>query len=169
MNILSVSGSTRAESSNTQLLEVINAHFEVSGSIYPALIDLPLFDPILDQHPWPSEVLEWRNTVRQADAIIISTPVYLHNIPAVLKNALEWLTSSGELDGKSVLPITYTPYPPRGERAMQSLLWSLTALNAQVVTSLPLYKSELEINSSGKFVGAESLEMLATAIDLLNS
>lgn len=139
----------------------------MTGSVYPTLIDLPLFDPSLDQHPWPSKVLEWRNSVRQADAIIISTPVYLHNIPAVLKNALEWLTTSGELDGKSVLPITYTPYAPRGEKAMQSLLWSLTALNARIVTSLPLYKTELEINSSGKLVGTESLEMLGAAIDLL--
>lgn len=169
MNILSVSGSPRAESSNIQLLEAIHSHFRFSGSVHPSLINLPLFDPILDQHPWPDLILKWRNTVKKADAIIISTPVYLYNIPAVLKNALEWLTTSGEMDGKPVLPITYTPYAPRGEKSMQSLLWSLTALNARIVTSLPLYKMELEIDDKGKLKGAESLEMLESAITLLNS
>ncbi|MFT4566351.1 MAG: chromate reductase [Saprospiraceae bacterium] len=154
-------------SSNTQLLEAIYQHFGLEGSVYKGLLDLPIFVPGLDHHPLPAAVFNWRNTVLKADAIIISTPVYIFNIPAVLKNALEWLTTSGEMDRKAVLPITYTPYAPRGEKAMQSLLWSLTALNAQVITQLPLYKTELAINTFGKLEGAESIELIAAAIHLL--
>jgi len=169
LKILSVSGSTRKESSNTKLLEAIHKHFGLKGNVYSGLLELPLFDPAIDVHPWPSSILAWRTAVRDADAVIISTPVYLFNFPAVLKNALEWLTTSGELDGKPLLAITYTPYPPRGEKAMQSLLWSLTALNARVVASLPLYKTELEINDLGELKGDDSIELLEEALNLFKS
>ena len=104
-----------------------------------------------------------------ADAIIISTPAYLLNIPAMLKNALEWLTTSGELEGKRVLPITFTPHPPRGERAMQSLIWSLQALNAHVVTKLALFQSEVKFSDGGEILDVETRDILREAIRLLTS
>ena len=82
-----------------------------------------------------------KTQVAEADAVITSTPEYRHNILAVLKNALEWMTESGELHEKSVLPITFTPAPPHGEYAMKSLLQSLNASKARIVAELSLYRN----------------------------
>ncbi len=168
MKIYTISGSSRPSSSNIRLLEALGTINKEHEFVRLAVIeDLPLFKAELDCHPWPPAVLAWRAALTKADALIISTPEYLHNLPALIKNALEWLASSGELVGKAVLPITFTPNPPRGERTMESLTWSLQALDAKIVTQLPLYQKDLVINKAGKIEGEDSLELLEAAIALL--
>lgn len=127
---------------------------------------LPLFRAEADRAPWPAAVKDWRQAVADADGLIIATPEYLRNVPALVKNALEWLSSSGELRGKAVLPITLTPHPPRGERAMQSLLWTLQALEVNVLTQMPLYLSELGRNEGGYRLSEELEALLREAIGL---
>jgi len=170
MKILTISGSTRSASANTQLLAALpslapNHSFER----YAKLDQLPIFKAESDQHPWDTAVLDWRKTVAKADALIISIPEYLHNMPALIKNGLEWLSTSGELAQKRVLAITFTPHEPRGEKAMQSLLWTLQALNANVVVSLPLYQNEMEFDSNENLIENESVEMLREAIQMLTT
>ena len=169
MEILTVSGSARPESSNNRLLAALpsfypGAQFRPFGS----LDKLPVFTAGRDRAPWDEEVLKWRQAVSGADALVISTPEYIYNLPALIKNALEWLTSSGEMMHKPVLPITFTPNEPRGEKAMQSLLWSLQALDARIVAQLPLYQNELVIDEKGQLVWNDAAEMLAAALDLLS-
>jgi NAD(P)H-dependent FMN reductase len=143
--VLCISGSPSADSSNTQLLEAITQSFANSFAfkILDGLQDLPLFSPQLQQAGIPEIVKTLRAKVAMTDAVIICTPEYLHNIPAALKNALEWMTESGELCEKPVLPITFTPAPPRGEYAMRSLVQSLQASKARIVADLPLYRNEM--------------------------
>ena len=168
MKILTVSGSSRALSTNAQLLDALPVLFpEKSWERFLAIDQLPLFRPEDDRFPWHGQVLEWRKAVTTAQAIIFCTPEYIHNLPAIIKNALEWLTSSGELQGKPVLVITYTPHEPRGEKAMQSLIWSLQALEARIVGQLPLYQNEIKIKDGHLDTDAEMLEILREAISLL--
>lgn len=165
MTILSISGSTRTCSTNSNLLDAFPTLFpSFYFTRYTALDQLPLFQADKDRHPWPEQVLAWRQAVASADALIISTPVYIYNMPAVLKNALEWLTSSGELMHKRVLAITFTPNAPRGEKAMQSLLWSLQALDAKVVGQLPLYQTEIKIKEGKVEIEEEIREMIKEAV-----
>lgn len=168
MKILTISGSSRNDSNNSKLLDSIPTLFPKQDiRRYETLDKLPLFKPESDQHPWPEEVLNWRKAIGASDAIIVCTPEYIYNLPALLKNALEWVTTSGELSQKPVLAITFTPHPPRGEKAMQSLIWSLQALDARVVAQLPLYQNELKIDNQHLIVGAESLELLKEGLLLL--
>lgn len=168
MQILTISGSAREDSLNVRLLEALPVLFpKYNFQYYPAIGDLPLFKAPLDQHPWPPAVLNWRAAVAACDALMITSPEYLHNLPALIKNALEWLTSSGELLQKRVLPITFTPHPPRGEKAMQSLLWSLTALDARIVGQLDLYQSAIQFENGVIQMEEESLEMLKESLVLL--
>jgi chromate reductase len=88
-------------------------------------------------------------------------------MPALIKNALEWVVSSGELVGKPVLAMTFTPKEPRGEKAMQSLTWSLQALDSRVVGQLALYQNEVKIKAGKIVADVDNLEMLREAIDLL--
>ena len=166
MKILTISGSSRNDSSNSKLLDAIP--FLISKYTFErySIAELPLFRPELEQSNLPEKVKNWRSKVQLADAVIFATPEYIHNIPALLKNALEWLTTSGELHHKPVLPITFTPHEPRGEKAMQSLLWSLQALDARVIAQLPLYQNEIQFDKEGKIIEGENSEMLKEAIGM---
>jgi NAD(P)H-dependent FMN reductase len=48
--------------------------------------------------------------------------------PGSLKNALDWLVSSGELNDKPVAAISASPLPTGGDKALTSLLLTLKAL-----------------------------------------
>ena len=166
--IVAISGSSRRHSSNEFLLKYLQANSKKTIEIDSGIHNLPLFSAAADQHPWPKEVLEWRKMVSKSKALIICTPEYLHNLPASIKNALEWLASSGELDGKPVLPITFTPAIPRGQKAMKSLLWSLEALNAQIVTQLDLYKTEIKIEGQLAIINEPEAKLISAALNLLS-
>ena len=169
MKILTISGSTRTDSANTRLLAALPTLFpKHTFQHYHRINQLPLFQADHDKYPWDAEVVDWRKVIGDADAVIISIPEYIHNMPALIKNALEWVTSSGELAQKRVLAMTFTPHEPRGEKAMQSLLWSLQALEANVVVSVPLYQREIKFDTNGQLVTKnEVTKMIEEAILLL--
>ena len=168
MKILIISGSARTGSTNAKLLDAIPYLFPKHEFLrFEKLHLLPIFTEIIDETSYPKIVLDWRQAVEKSDAVIISTPEYIFNLPAIIKNALEWLTASGELVEKKVLPITFMPSAPRGAKAMQSIVWSLQGLDAQIVTQLPLYQDEIDFDKNGKLVANESLEILEEAIQLL--
>ena len=167
MNILTISGSAQRGSSNDELLKGLSKLFTQHRFTHIGeLMDFPLFTPEGDKQP-PEIVLSFKKNIREANLVIISLPEYIHNITAVLKNALEWITSSGEFYEKKVIAITYTPNAPRGEKAMQSLLWSLQALNAKVIAELPLYKTDLTITKDGDLVGKDSIEAIKAVFDFV--
>ena len=165
MKILTISGSARNDSSNTRLLKNLDILNEKIDFRHTRLhFQLPLFNAELEGNP-PRVVQDWKKVISDVDCIVVCTPEYIRNMPAALKNALEWVTASGEMSGKKVLAMTYTPHKPRGEKAMQSLLWSLQALDANILASLELYKTDLNIENDGKITGNSS-EMLKEALEL---
>lgn len=169
MKILAISGSASKTSSNTLFLDTIKEHFsnDYKIEVYNNLRNLPLFRPEDLDAEIPLSISEIKSKVKEADAIIISTPEYTHNIPAVLKNAIEWMTASGEFENKKVLSITFTPNEPRGEHAMQSLLFSLKTMNARVVLQLPLYKTQVDIVENKMTLGEELLFMISEGLKRL--
>ena len=167
--ILAINGSADSNGSNYQLLQLIADQFSSNYhiSVYSGLGELPLFTPTKLKAAIPDEVAELKKSIIDAEAIIFCTPEYLHNIPAVLKNALEWLTESGELANKSVLPVTFTPHQPRGEFAMVSLTNSLKASKAKVVAELPLYQDELRTESGTFSLQNDFRPLIEEALKLL--
>jgi len=165
MKVVTISGSIRNDSSNVRLLEKLSDFSaQIDFEYYNQLGELPVFQPDLDRNPLPESVKKWRQTVQDCDALMISTPEYIHNLPAVLKNAFEWITSSGELVGKKTVAITFTPQAPRGEKAMKSLLWCLQALDSNVITSLELYKTEIDLD---KPFSDDVVDIFTNLFDLL--
>jgi chromate reductase len=169
--ILAISGSASESSSNAALLHVIKSSFEDSYhvEVFEGLQHFPLFSPQLQEAGVPEPVMSLRMKVAKADAIIICTPEYVHNIPAVLKNMLEWVTTSGQLSEKPVLPITFAPAAPRGEYAMLSLLQTLRACNAKIVTELPLYRNEMTDEHGNIHLNEEHRMLLGEALGLLQT
>lgn len=169
--IFAISGSAGEQSSNRRLIDSLVKYFAIRADWCSddLLCQLPLYRPALDSSPLPDTVRSWRASTGAADAFIICTPEYLHNIPAVLKNGLEWLKSSGELSDKPLLNITFTPKSPRGEYAMKSLSFSTIALGARVVAELPLYKTDFILSGDHYAFSEEQSEVFSAALELLGA
>jgi len=167
--ILAISGSAALHSSNRALLTAVKRTFEAKHKIeiFEPIRDFPLFRPEELDQPLPPIVLDFKQAIAAADGIVICTPEYTHNIPAVLKNTLEWITASGELQNKRVLAITFTPREPRGTHAMQSLLFSLNTMEARVVAQLPLYKSDFQFSDEKVLINKEMTALIDEALNLL--
>jgi len=78
---------------------------------YDSLGKLPFFNADEDIHTLevdnsPKEVQLLRKKIDECDALIFSTPEYAFQIPGVLKNALDWLVSSGNLLNKPVAVVS---------------------------------------------------------------
>ena len=132
LQILAISGSLRASSSNTALLRAAAAlaPLEVEVALYDRLGDLPHFNPDLDGEAVPPVVEDWRSRLRASDGVVFSVPEYAHGVPGVLKNGLDWVVGSGEFMDK---PVTLFNASPRGTYAQASLTETLTVMTARLV------------------------------------
>lgn len=169
MKVLGISGSASPKSSNYYLLKAIQK--SIAGKhqmyVYDDVHTFELFTPEKLKNNKSQLIKDFKEKIKQADAIIISTPEYTHNIPAVLKNMIEWCTHSGEFAEKRILPITFTPHEPRGEFAMHSLLNSLKAMKAKVIMEFPLYKTDVIIKDQEiKFLD-DTQVMISEALSVL--
>lgn len=94
MRVLAVSGSLRADSYNTRLLEAAAAAAPAGVEVElldPALVaDLPLYDQDLEDEGAPASVDLLREAWAGADAILFATPEYNGSVPGGLKNAIDW-------------------------------------------------------------------------------
>ena len=90
--ILAMSGSLRAGSTNTGLLEAARllAPADVEIQLWNGQGSLPQFTPDLEDAP-PQVVQEFRDLVGRADGLLIACPEYARGIPGAFKNALDWL------------------------------------------------------------------------------
>lgn len=132
VQVLLVSGSTRAGSTNTAALRTLAgaAVPGVCAQLWAGLVDLPAFVPG-DDAPGAA-VVDLRRRLADADAVVFCTPEYAGTLPGSLKNALDWVVGSGELYGKPVAWITVAA-PGRGTGAEQTLRLVLGYVGAEVV------------------------------------
>ncbi|MEU9112962.1 NADPH-dependent FMN reductase [Streptomyces sp. NPDC048483] len=136
MRLLALSGSLRARSSNGAVLRSALALHD--GPATTADIGaLPHFNPDLDGENAtpPPPVAALRTAAAAADAILIVSPEYAHGVPGVLKNALDWLVSSGECVDKPTAVITASPFPTGGDHANAQLRETLRTMSADVIAS----------------------------------
>ena len=135
IHILAISGSLRAASSNTAVLQAMAALAPdgVLITMYDQLDSLPYFNPDLDREgdTPPASVAELRAQIGRADGIVICSPEYAHGVPGVLKNALDWLVSSLEFPGK---PVALVNISPRSTHAQASLAETLATMSAALIT-----------------------------------
>ncbi|MED4072228.1 NADPH-dependent FMN reductase [Priestia endophytica] len=169
--VVAISGSIRECSTNTNILENLASFFkeDIDYSIYDKVGEFPHFNPDLDDEEGPKVIEEFRQELNEADALIFCTPEYARGIPGVLKNAIDWLVSSGQLLNKTVAVITASPMVAGGEKAQASFLQTLEMLNANVVKNGTLVISSVgtKLNSNGEATDEDtrlSLELLVESI-----
>jgi NAD(P)H-dependent FMN reductase len=165
MRILAISGSLRAASSNTALLRAARtvAPAAVEVVLYEGLGEIPPFNPDLDgEEPHPA-VADWRARLREADAVVISSPEYAHGVPGVLKNALDWVVGSGELVDK---PMALFNPSPRSTYAQASLVETLTVMSARLVAagSVTLNLATNRLDAAGLAADPEIAAVLRDAL-----
>jgi NAD(P)H-dependent FMN reductase len=143
MRILGISGSLQRKSSNAMLLEVAAsaAPTGVTLEIFDGLRHLPHFDPDIENESGaPASVAALRRAIAESDALLIASPEYGHSLPGSLKNAIDWLIGSGELEGKLVAVTAAVPAKERGQRGLKALRDTLAAVSARIVGGEPLVR-----------------------------
>jgi chromate reductase, NAD(P)H dehydrogenase (quinone) len=164
--IAAISGSLKSSSSNTNILRTIAriAPDHVVVRIVEGLDKLPHFNP--ENEEQIISVIHFRQQLKEADGVIFSTPEYAYGVPGVLKNALDWLVSSGELYEKPVVAISASPIFSGGDKALASLMLTLTALGSHVNAncSLSIGNIKNKISESGEVNDAETIQALNTVL-----
>jgi NAD(P)H-dependent FMN reductase len=95
INVLTLVGSLRAASINRQIAELATeaAPDGVAVTIFEGLGDLPFYNEDIDNDAdVPAAVTALRAVAAEADATLVVTPEYNGSIPAVIKNAIDWLS-----------------------------------------------------------------------------
>lgn len=93
--VLTLVGSLREGSINRQLAEAAALHASdgVELVTFNHLADIPFYnedlDNDVDRHPAGAAL---RKAAEEADAVLLISPEYNGTIPAVLKNAIDWLS-----------------------------------------------------------------------------
>jgi NAD(P)H-dependent FMN reductase len=143
LNILAISGSLRAASTNSALVAALarNAPPGCRVTVYHGLGRLPIFNPDDEGERTPPEASALIDAVTQADGVVISCPEYAHGVPGGLKNALDWLVSR---DAAVAKPAMLAHASPRSLFARAALAEIMRTM------SFSLCDDELEIALLGK-------------------
>ena len=92
LKLIAIVGTNSKRSTNRQLLQYMSKHFADKAKIELVEIkDIPMFNKPADRNV-PELVSEIAEKINAADGVLIGTPEYDHSIPAVLMNALAWLS-----------------------------------------------------------------------------
>ena len=105
IELLAISGSLRAASTNSALIAALAAGAPIGCriTVYDGLGRLPIFNPDDEGERTPSEATRLIEAVTQADGVIVSCPEYAHGVPGGMKNALDWLVSRDAAVGKPAM------------------------------------------------------------------
>lgn len=112
--VLALVGSLRAGSVNRQLAEtaVKVAPEGAEVTVFEGLGDVPFYNEDIDAGEVAASVEALRAAANEADALLLVTPEYNGTIPAVLKNAIDWISrpyGAGAVKDKPVAVISASP------------------------------------------------------------
>jgi NAD(P)H-dependent FMN reductase len=158
-------GSLRADSYNRRIAERLRAeaHDGVRVEIATGLADLPFYNEEIDTEHVTTTVKDLRALVAGADRVLAVTPEYNGTMPAVLNNAIDWLSrpyGAGALTRKPFAVVGATPTQFGGKWSHEDARRSATIAGADVVPDLVLSHSTLDADVFedaevfGRFLGA---------------
>ncbi len=146
--ILAFAGSTREASFNKRLVRAAAGFASAAGAAVTAIdlrdFPLPLFDEDIEARdglPEPGRRL--KELFRQNDGLLISTAEYNSSLPAVLKNAIDWLSrpEAGQaplscFNGKVAAIMAASPGALGGLRCLYHLRAVLQNINVMVLPEM---------------------------------
>jgi len=145
-------GSNRADSLNRRIAEHLKAHAPegVALDIVEGLESLPFYTPEADGEVVPAGALTLRESVATADCVLAVTPEYNGTMPAVLNNAIDWLSrpyGKGAIAGKPFAAVGATPTPYGGkwshEHARHSARIAGAVVPEHIVVDVPALEGDV--------------------------
>mgnify|MGYP003386511087 CR=1 FL=1 len=117
MKVLLFSGSLRADSLNKKLINSASAIISKELGCAPEIVDIkslsiPVYDGDIEQQSGlPQGVVSLGQSIKNANALIISSPEYNGSIAGSLKNAIDWISRIKPVpfDGKPLLLMGASP------------------------------------------------------------
>jgi chromate reductase len=156
--IMAMVGSLSSRSANRTIVKHVAdiSSGKLKIEVYDGIRSLPQFNPDLEADEPPIEVDELRQTIRDADAVLISTPEYVFGVPGALKNALDWTVSTTDFREKPTAVIVASL---AGEKAFESLLLTLNTIEAKIDDgcSLLIQFVKAKIGPDGKINNEQTL------------
>ncbi len=154
---------------------VVNAAIELSpkGAVveFADVKDIPLFNQDLDTR-MPAPAAEFKQKIRQADAVLFVIPEYNFSVPGYAKNAIDWASrpyGDSAFDGKPAAIMSCSPGMGGGSRAQYHLRHMLVFLNM-----FPLNQPEVmipgiaeKIDANGTLVDEKTREKMRAQIEAL--
>lgn len=146
IRVLVIAGSTRSEAFSKKLARAAVRSVEQAGA-QATLVDLreypmPLYDGDLEAAGGlPEHAVRLRELLKAHDALLIASPEYNSSIPAVLKNALDWLSrphapepGASPYSGKVAALLSSSPGALGGLRGLVHLRQVLQNVGCMVIT-----------------------------------
>jgi NAD(P)H-dependent FMN reductase len=163
-------GSLRSDSVNRKLADILaeRAPEGVTVDILDGLGEIPFYNEDIDNPSQvPASAAALRDRVAAADRVLAVTPEYNGTMPAVLNNAIDWLSrpyGAGALVGKPFGVVGATPTPYGGKWAHADAVRSAGIAGAKVVEDVTVSQSALEVDV---LTDPEVLARLTNAVRLL--
>ncbi|WP_340539485.1 NADPH-dependent FMN reductase [Nocardioides sp. GXZ039] len=144
-------GSLRPDSLNRKVAERLrdDAPDGVVLDVIDGLGEIPFYEESLDAADTPAAAIALREAVAPADAVLAVTPEYNGTMPAVLNNAIDWLSrpyGQGAIAGKPFGVIGTTPTPYGGKWAHEDAQRSARIAGANVVDGAVASQSVIDVD-----------------------
>jgi NAD(P)H-dependent FMN reductase len=136
---------------NRKLAELLRdqAPEGVTLDLVDGLDQLPFYNEDLDGTDVPASAAALRERVGGADRVLAVTPEYNGTMPAVLNNAIDWLSrpyGQGALTGKPFGVVGTTPTPYGGKWSHADALRSATIAGAVIVEDVTVSQSSIDVD-----------------------
>ncbi len=171
--LLGISGSLRADSSNSKLLREAARLFG-DATYVEAEINLPLYHGDEEAaHGVPASVQMLSDQIAAADAVIISTPEYNKGPSGALKNALDWVSRTPEKPwtNKPVAVMSAAAGRAGGERAQLVLRTFMVPFRPHILQGpeVHLANSNNQFDDTGRLTGELYEKTLQELMDALRA
>lgn len=145
VRVLALAGSTRTDSLNKRLLRAVVRRVDGDAARIEKIdlrdYPLPLYDGDLEEHSGvPEHAMTLKRLFIEADALLIATPEYNTSLPAVLKNAIDWISRPvpdtpwlAGISGQVIGAMSASPGSTGGMQALDHLRRMFSNLGAYVV------------------------------------
>jgi chromate reductase, NAD(P)H dehydrogenase (quinone) len=172
MRVLAIAGSLREASYNRGLLRA--AQELAPTGVQVELHDvrgLPFYDGDLEETGPPESVQQFREAIRDADALLLATPEYNRGTSGVLKNAIDWASRPARqsvLDGKPVAVMGATTGISGTANAQRQVREALLFPGAQTLPQeLLVARARERFDERGDLVDPETRADLAVLLENL--
>jgi NAD(P)H-dependent FMN reductase len=162
-------GSLRSDSLNRRIVDLLGARAPegVALELAEGLAEIPFYNEELDGPDAPVAARRLRDQVAGADRVLAVTPEYNGTMPAVLNNAIDWLSrpfGQGAIVGKPFAAVGATPTPYGGKWSHDDARRSAKVAGAEVLDHV--VASEAAV-AGDLLSDAEAVDRLVSALTSL--